>query len=67
VTSTTTTNHTFVGPFVGAYISHSIFPPVGVFAGYDYFRPAEFKTSVSTLDLHYSDVVAGFNFTFGRH
>lgn len=67
VLSTTTTHDTVVGPFVGGYVSRSIFSHVGVFVRYDYFRPAEFKSSVSTLDLHYSDWVAGFNFTFGHH
>jgi len=67
VLSSTTTHDTLTGSFVGGYISHSIFSHVGIFVGYDYFRPAEFKSSATVLDLHYSDAVAGLNFTFGRH
>jgi hypothetical protein len=52
---------------VGGYISHSIFPHVGVFVEYDYRLLKDTKSSTTVFDLHYSDVVAGFNFTFGRH
>lgn len=79
VLSTTTTHDTVVGPFLGGYISHSIFPHVGVFVGYDYLRlkdttaagtPGGTGTSSgahSIFDTHYSAVVAGFTLTFGRH
>ena len=76
VLSTTTTHDTIVGPFVGGYISHSIFSHVGVFVGYDYHfglkdtRPNPTNPSgprVTILDLHYSDAVAGIVFSFGRH
>lgn len=76
VLSTTTTHDTVTGPFVGGYISHSIFSHVGVFVGYDYHfalkdTQPNFTNpsgpSVTVFDLHYSDAAAGFNFTFGRH
>jgi len=76
VLSTTTTHDTIVGPFVGGYISHSIFSHVGVFVGYDYHfglkdtRPNPTNPSgprVTILDLHYSDAVVGIVFSFGRH
>ncbi len=66
-TSSTTTHDTVVGPFVGGYISHSIFPHVGVFVGYDYHLLKDTKSSVSVFDLHDSDVVAGLVLSFGRH
>jgi hypothetical protein len=73
VFSTTMTHDTVTGPYVGGYISHSIFPHVGVFVGYDYHfglkatqpnptNPSGPRTTV--FDLHYSDVVAGFNLRF---
>lgn len=67
VTSSTTTHDTVVGPFVGGYISHSIFSHVGVFVEYDYHHLKETKSSVSVFDLHDSDVVAGIVLSFGRH
>jgi hypothetical protein len=67
VTSSSTTHDTVVGPFVGGYISHSIFPHVGVFVEYDYRRLKDTKSSVSVFDLHSNDVVAGIVLSFGRH
>jgi hypothetical protein len=73
VTSSTNTHDTVTGPFVGGYISHSIFSHVGVFVEYDYSRlkptvPSSGSSMPSsTLSLHSNTVVAGFNFTFGRH
>jgi hypothetical protein len=67
VTSSSTTHDTVVGPFVGGYISHSIFPHVGVFVEYDYRRLKDTKSSVSVFDLHDNDVVAGIVLSFGRH
>jgi hypothetical protein len=67
VTSSSTTHDTVVGPFVGGYISHSIFPHVGVFVEYDYHRLKDTKSSVSVFDLHENDVVAGVILSFGRH
>jgi hypothetical protein len=71
-TSSTTSHDTVTGPFVGGYISHSIFSHVGVFVEYDYHRlkdqattPSGPKTTV--FDLHRSDVVAGIVLSFGRH
>jgi hypothetical protein len=66
VTNSTTTHDTVVGPFVGGYISHSIFPHVGIFVEYDYHLLKDAKSSTTVFDLHYSDVAAGFTFTFGR-
>jgi hypothetical protein len=74
--SSTTTHDTVTGPFVGGYISHSIFSHVGIFVGYNYHfglkdtRPNPTNPSgpsATVLDLHYSDVIAGFNFTFGGY
>jgi hypothetical protein len=76
VFSSTTTHDTLVSPFVGGYISHSIFSHLGVFAGYNYhFGLKDTKPNatnptgppVTILNLHYSDAVAGLYFTFGRH
>lgn len=75
VTSSTTTHDTVVGPFVGGYISHSIFSHVGVFVEYDSSRFKDTKPnatnptgpSVSVFDLHSNDVVAGLVLSFGRH
>jgi hypothetical protein len=72
-TSTTTTHDTVTGPFVGGYISHSIFSHVGVFVGYDYSRlkitgPSSGSSGASsTLNLHSNSVVAGVVLSFGRH
>jgi len=66
-TSSTTTHDTVVGPFVGGYISHSIFSHVGVFVGYDYHRLKDTKSSVNVFDVHSNDVVAGLMLSFGRH
>jgi len=65
--SSTTTHDTVVGPFVGGYISHSIFSHVGVFVEYDYRRLKDIKSSVSVFDLHDSDLVGGLVLSFGRH
>jgi len=72
VFSTTTTHDTVVGPFVGGYISHSIFSHVGVFAGYDYNRlkitlpSSGSSSSTSTrFDLNRNTVEAGFTFYVG--
>jgi hypothetical protein len=73
VTSTTTTHDTVTGPFVGGYISHSIFSHVGVFVGYDYSQlkitgPSSSSSGASsTLNLHSNIVVAGVVLSFGRH
>ncbi|MGC1830298.1 MAG: hypothetical protein WA663_07795 [Candidatus Acidiferrales bacterium] len=67
ISSTTTAHDTVVGPFVGGYISHSIFSHVGVFVEYDYHRLKDTKSSVSVFDLHDSDAVAGLVLSFGRH
>ncbi|MGH9745771.1 MAG: outer membrane protein [Candidatus Acidiferrales bacterium] len=66
-TSSTTAHDTVVGPFVGGYISHSIFSHVGVFVEYDYHRLKDTKSSVSVFDLHHGDIVAGLVLSFGRH
>jgi hypothetical protein len=60
---------------MGGYVSHNIFSHVAVFVEYDYHLLKDTKAnptdpsgpSFSVFDLHYSDVVAGFNFTFCRH
>ncbi len=61
-TSATTTHDTIVGPFVGGYVSHSIFSHVGVFVGYDYHL---FKDD--GLVINDSTVVGGVVLSFGRH
>lgn len=48
VTSTTTTHNTVIGPFLGGYISHSIFPHVGVFAGYHWIHLKDTSSGGST-------------------
>jgi hypothetical protein len=73
--SSTTTHDTVVGPFVGGYISHSIFSHVGAFVEYDYHLLKDTKPnptnpsgpSVSVFDLHSNDVTAGLVLSFGRH
>lgn len=75
VTSSTTTHDTVTGPFVGGYISHSIFSHVGVFVEFDYSRFKDTKPnatnptgpSVSIFDLHNNAAVAGLVLSFGRH
>lgn len=63
VTSSTTTHDTVTGPFVGGYISHSIFSHVGVFAEFDYTR---LKDS-NVYDVSNRVVVVGIVLSFGRH
>jgi uncharacterized membrane-anchored protein YhcB (DUF1043 family) len=75
VTGSTTTHDTVTGPFVGGYISHSIFSHVGVFVEFDYSRFKDTKPnptnptgpSVSVFDLHNNAAVAGLVLSFGRH
>jgi len=73
VSSTTMTHDTVVGPFVGGYISHSIFSHVGVFVEYDYARLKDQTTSptsgakVTVFDVHGNNLIGGFVVTFGRH
>ena len=75
VTSSTTTHDTVTGPFVGGYISRSIFSHVGVFVEFDYSRFKDTKPnntnptgpSVSIFDLHNNAAVAGLVLSFGRH
>ena len=75
ISSTTTTHDTVTGPFVGGYISHSIFSHVGIFVEYDYHRLKD-TTSAGTgssggsqtiFDLHENSVVGGIVLSFGRH
>jgi hypothetical protein len=81
VFNTTTTHDTVVGPFVGGYISHSIFSHVGVFAGFDWIHlnntnsgtttsPSSSSSSGSqtSFNVHHNNVVAGLTVTVGgRH
>ena len=74
VLSTTTTQDTVTGSFVGGYISHSIFSHVGIFVGYDYHLLKVTKPNATNpsgppilLSSHYSDLRAGLVLTFGRH
>jgi hypothetical protein len=62
-TSSTTTHDTVVSPFVGGYISHSIFSHVGVFAEFDYHRQKDYNV----FDLSDRAVVGGIVLSFGRH
>lgn len=55
VTSSSTTHDTVVGPFVGGYISHSIFSHVGVFVEGDYRHLKDGKI----YDVSHPAVVAG--------
>lgn len=68
VTSTTNTSSTGIGSFVGGYISHSIFPHVGIVVGYDYhFLPTISSPSGSSLpsiNVHSNQVVAGITLDF---
>jgi len=59
---TTTTHDTVVGPFVGGYISHSIFSHVGVFVEYDYYRLKE----NNVFDVSDRAVVGDVVLSFGR-
>ena len=75
ISSTTTAHDTVVGPFMGGYISHSIFSHVGVFVEYDYHRLKDTKSggtgssggSQTVFDLHENSVVGGIVLSFGRH
>jgi len=62
IVSSTTTHDTVVGPFVGGYISHSIFPHVGVFVEADYHHLKD----GNVFDLNYADIHAGIVLSFGR-
>jgi cell division septum initiation protein DivIVA len=75
VTSTTTTHDTVTGPFVGGYISHSIFPHVRIFAGYDYHfelkarQPNQTNPTgppTTTFDVHNNSIYGGFSLQFPR-
>ncbi len=62
ILGTTTTHDTVVGPFVGGYISHSIFSHVGVFVEYDYHRLKD----NNVFDVSDRAVVGGIVLSFGR-
>jgi Skp family chaperone for outer membrane proteins len=62
-TSSTTTHDRITSPFVGGYISHSIFSHVGVFAEFDYHRLKD----NNVFDLSDRVVVGGVALSFGRH
>lgn len=70
VSSTTNTHDTVVGPFVGGYISHSIFSHVGVFVEYDYQLLRDTQPnptnpsgpSVTVFDLHLNTICFGVMF-----
>jgi hypothetical protein len=61
--SISTLHDTITSPFVGGYISHSIFSHVGVFAEFDYHR---LKDS-NVFDVSDRSVVGGIVLSFGRH
>jgi hypothetical protein len=63
ISSTTTTHDTVVGPFVGGYISHSIFSHAGVFVEFDYHRLKD----NGVFDVSDRAVVGGIVLSFGRH
>ena len=63
ISSTTTTHDRITSPFVGGYISHSIFSHVGVFAEFDYHR----QKDSNVFDLSDRAVVGGIVLSFGRH
>jgi len=68
--SSTTTHDTVTGPFVGGYISHSIFSHVGVFVEYDYQRLQHTPSGTTPgagFDVHSNGIVGGLVLTFGRH
>jgi hypothetical protein len=62
ISSTTTTHDTVVGPFVGGYISHSIFSHVGIYAEFDYHRLKD----NNVFDVSDRAVVGGIVLSFGR-
>ena len=62
VVSTSTAHDTVVGPCVGGYISHSIFPHVGVYVAGTY---RHLKDS-NVFKLNSGDIVGGLVFSFGR-
>jgi hypothetical protein len=55
---TATTHDTVVGPYVGAYISHSIFSHVGVFVGYDY-SSLKVKTPTGAVNVNRNEIHVG--------
>jgi len=69
--STTTTHNTGTGPFVGGYISHSIFSHVGIFVEYDYHTLKDTNAGNITsgpqtiFDVHQNSVVGGIVLSFG--
>ncbi len=63
ISSTTTTHDRITSPFVGGYISHSIFSHIGVFAEFDYHR----QKDNNVLDVSDRSVVGGLVLSFGRH
>ena len=73
VSSTMTFHDTVVGPLVGGYISHSIFPHVGIFVEYDYTRLKDQTTSptsgmkTTVFDVHSNNLIGGFVLMWGRH
>jgi hypothetical protein len=68
VTSTTSSSNTGVGAFVGGHISHSIFPHVGVFAGFTHYFlptiPSPSGPALPSINVQSNSIDFGFEIVF---